>query len=123
MVRTHIQLREDQAAAIERLAHARSVSMAALIRDAVYQYVEREAVLSLDDRWQRSLAGVGGFRSGGRAYRRRTTSSSPLPQSECLRRCAVPRRPAPQRRAIRPGSGLLTAGDRRRRTQPYDGIE
>lgn len=73
MVRTHIQLREDQAAAIERLAHARSVSMAALIRDAVHQNVEREAVLSLDDRWQRSLAGVGGFRSGGRAYRRRTT--------------------------------------------------
>jgi predicted transcriptional regulator len=65
MVRTHIQLREDQAAAIKRLVHERSVSMAAVIRDAVDQYVERESDLSLDDRWQRSLAAVGGFHSGG----------------------------------------------------------
>ena len=45
--------------------HERSVSMAAVIRDAVHQYVERESDLSLDDRWQRSLAAVGGFHSGG----------------------------------------------------------
>jgi predicted transcriptional regulator len=65
MIRTQIQLSEDEAAAVKRLAAQRSVSMAAVIRDAVDQYVERESDLSLDARWERSLAAVGGFRSGG----------------------------------------------------------
>ena len=65
MVRTQIQLSEDEAAAVKRLAHERAVSMAAVIRDAVDQYVRRESGVSLDERWQRSLGAVGGFRSGG----------------------------------------------------------
>lgn len=64
MVRTQIQLSEDEAAPVKRLAHERSVSMAAVIRDAVDQYVSREAGVSLDERWRRSLAAVGGFHSG-----------------------------------------------------------
>lgn len=65
MVRTQIQLSEDEVAAVKRLARERSVSMAAVIREAVDQYVRRESGVSLDERWQRSLAAVGGFRSRG----------------------------------------------------------
>jgi predicted transcriptional regulator len=64
MVRTQIQLSEDEAEAVKRLARERSVSMAAVIREAVDQYVSRESGASLDERWQRSQAAVGGFRSG-----------------------------------------------------------
>ena len=65
MVRTQIQLSEDEAAAVKRLASERSVSMAAVIRAAVDQYVSRESGVSIDERWERSLAAVGGFHSGG----------------------------------------------------------
>jgi len=65
MVRTQIQLSEEEAVAVKRLARERSVSMAAVIRAAVDQYVQRESGESLDERWQLSLAAVGGFRSGG----------------------------------------------------------
>jgi predicted transcriptional regulator len=65
MVRTQIQLSEDEVVAVKRLARERSVSMAAVIRDAVDQYVSRESGVSLDERWRRSLAAVGGFHSGG----------------------------------------------------------
>lgn len=64
VVRTQIQLSEDEVAAVKRLAAARGVSMAAVIRDAVDRYVEREAEETLDQRWARSLAAIGGFRSG-----------------------------------------------------------
>jgi predicted transcriptional regulator len=52
------------AEAVKRLARERSVSMAAVIRDAVDEYVRRESGVSLDAHWQRSLAAVGGFHSG-----------------------------------------------------------
>lgn len=65
MVRTQIQLSEDEAVAVKRLARERSISMAAVIRIAVDEYVEREASPSLAESWQRSLAALGGFRSGG----------------------------------------------------------
>jgi hypothetical protein len=64
MVRTQIQLSEREADAVKRLARERSVSMAAVIRDAVDQYLERESGVPLDERWRRSLAGLGGFHSG-----------------------------------------------------------
>jgi len=64
MVRTQIQLSEDEVVAVKRLARERSVSMAAVIRDAVDQYVHRESGASLEERWRRSLAAVGGLRSG-----------------------------------------------------------
>ena len=64
MVRTQIQLSEDEAVAVKRLARERSVSMASVIREAVDMYVRRESGLSLDERWERSLAAVGGFHSG-----------------------------------------------------------
>lgn len=64
MLRTQIQLREEEVSAIKKLARERSVSMAAVIRAAVDDYVARESGLSLDERWRRSLAAIGGFRSG-----------------------------------------------------------
>ncbi len=64
MVRTQIQLSEDEVEAVKKLARERSVSMAAVIRDAVDEYISRESGPSLDERWRRSLAAVGGFRSG-----------------------------------------------------------
>jgi hypothetical protein len=63
MVCAQIQLSEDEAVAVKRLARERSVSIAAVIRDAVDQYVSRESGVSLGERWQRSLAAVGGLRS------------------------------------------------------------
>jgi predicted transcriptional regulator len=63
-VRTQIQLSEDQVVAVKRLARERSVSKAAVIREAVDQYVSRESGVTIDERRQRSLAAVGGLRSG-----------------------------------------------------------
>ena len=65
MVRTQIQLGEAEADAVKRLARERSVSMAAVIRDAVDQYVHRESGASFNERRRRSPAAVGGFHSGG----------------------------------------------------------
>lgn len=61
MVRTQIQVTEEQAERLRRLAAERDTSMAALIRDAV-------DALALgadpDERRRRALAVVGGFASG-----------------------------------------------------------
>lgn len=62
MVRTQIQLTDDQARELKRLAAQRQVSMATLVREAVDQ------LLSADERaarWERALAAVGRFRSDG----------------------------------------------------------
>jgi predicted transcriptional regulator len=64
MVRTQIQLSEEEAHAIKALARERSVSMAAVIRDAVDLYVRRESGRSLESRWALSVAAIGGFHSG-----------------------------------------------------------
>ncbi len=64
MVRTQIQLSEDEAAAVKRLATSRGVSMAAVIRAAVDRYVERESEESLASKWARSMAAVGSLQSG-----------------------------------------------------------
>jgi len=56
MVRTQIQLTDEQARAIKRVAAERGVSMAALIRQAVEVVLEAE---SPDARWERALAVIG----------------------------------------------------------------
>lgn len=61
MVRTQIQLTEEQAAAIKRIAAQRGVSMAAVIRDAV------DGILDGDERrarWERALSVIGQGSSG-----------------------------------------------------------
>jgi len=59
MVRTQIQLTDEQARRLRRLAAERGVSMAALVRDGV------ERVLAEQDReelWRRALSVVGKYR-------------------------------------------------------------
>jgi uncharacterized protein with von Willebrand factor type A (vWA) domain len=62
MVRTQIQLTEDQARQLKAAAAVRGVSMAQLIREAVDQAL----IASSDDaRWRLALTAVGAFRSDG----------------------------------------------------------
>ncbi len=62
MVRTQIQLTEEQAERLRRLAADRGVSMAALIREAVDVIASRDDV---DARWDRAMEAVGCGASGG----------------------------------------------------------
>lgn len=62
MIRTQIQLTEDQAKALKELAHRRGVSMAELVREGV------DGLLDADDyeaRWRRAVSVVGKFRGDG----------------------------------------------------------
>jgi hypothetical protein len=64
MVRMQIQLTEEQARAVRRLARERGVSIAAVIRDAVERSLS-EGPRSRHDAWERALQVVGAFKSGG----------------------------------------------------------
>jgi Arc/MetJ-type ribon-helix-helix transcriptional regulator len=59
MVRTQIQLTEEQAAGLKRLAAERGVSMAEVVRDAVEQALAADEIAA---RRARALAVVGKFR-------------------------------------------------------------
>ncbi|HXJ64649.1 MAG TPA: CopG family transcriptional regulator [Actinomycetota bacterium] len=61
MIRTQMQLREDQVRALKRRAAERGVSMAELIRDAVDRELERD---DEEAKWERAFAVMGKFRSG-----------------------------------------------------------
>jgi metal-responsive CopG/Arc/MetJ family transcriptional regulator len=63
MIRTQIQLRDEQARALKRAADERGVSMAEVIRQAVDRYV---ASGHSEPRRHRAIAAIGGFRSGHR---------------------------------------------------------
>jgi predicted DNA-binding protein len=63
MVRTQIQLTEEQARALKGLAAERGVSMAALVREAVDRALGEGT--ELDRKWQRALSVVGKYRGGG----------------------------------------------------------
>jgi hypothetical protein len=60
--RTQISLSSRQAQALRRLAEKRNTSMAALIREAVDRTYGLQT--TVDMRWERALASVGGFYSG-----------------------------------------------------------
>ena len=63
MVRTQIQLTEEQAAKLKRIAAKRGVSMAEVIREAVETIPDRD---DRAERWARALAvaGIGHDRDG-----------------------------------------------------------
>ena len=63
MIRTQIQLTEQQVQRLKALAHARGVSMAELIRESVDKLLASPEVVDLEERKRRALAIVGMFRS------------------------------------------------------------
>jgi len=66
MVRTQIQLTEDQAKTLKRLAHSRHLSVAELIRQAVESLIRSGGGVDLEERRKRALDIVGRFSSGKR---------------------------------------------------------
>lgn len=66
MIRTQIQLTEDQARMLQRLAKERGISMASVIREAVDETLAREIKPSDTERKQRAIKVAGAFRSGTR---------------------------------------------------------
>jgi len=68
MVRTQIQLTEEQAEEVKRIARTRRVSVAKVIREAVDNVIRSGAgvVTDAEDRRNRALNAVGKFSSGKR---------------------------------------------------------
>lgn len=64
MVRTQIQLTEEQADLLKKNAAARHISVAELIRQAVETYINSGAVVNVEERRKRAIAAAGKFRSG-----------------------------------------------------------
>ena len=66
MVRTQIQLTEDQARHVKRIAAEQGVSMAAVIRQGLDLLLRSaEAAVSDGERAARAISAAGRFRSGG----------------------------------------------------------
>ena len=66
MVRTQIQLTEDQARHVKRVAAERGVSMATVIRQGVDLLLRSaETAVTDDERADRAVSAAGRFRSGG----------------------------------------------------------
>ncbi len=63
MVRTQIQLTEDQAQALKEMAADQHVSVAEIIRRSVDTVIRSSMGCSQDERWRRALAAAGRFHS------------------------------------------------------------
>lgn len=66
MVRTQIQLTEEQARALKRLASRKHVSLAALVRAGVDEVLRSEGAITDTERRRRAVKAAGRFRSGRR---------------------------------------------------------
>jgi predicted DNA-binding ribbon-helix-helix protein len=66
MVRTQIQLTEDQAKALKEIAQSRHLSVAELIRKAVDTVIKSNTVVNAEERHKRAMEIVGKFSSGKR---------------------------------------------------------
>jgi len=64
MVRTQIQITEEQAAAVKRLARLRGISMAEVIRQGVDQVLRTEGPVDAEERRRRALSVIGRYHSG-----------------------------------------------------------
>ena len=64
MVRTQIQLTEDQVKALKKIAVSRQVSVAKLIRRAVDTMIKTSTAADPEDRRERALESAGKFSSG-----------------------------------------------------------
>lgn len=63
MKRAQIQFREEQLAALRKLAAGRGKSVAALVRDAVDELIARAPGAGEPERWRRAAAVTGEFSS------------------------------------------------------------
>jgi hypothetical protein len=64
MVRTQVQLTEQQAKALKKLASSRHLSIAEIIRQAVDTMIRSNIVVDAEERRKRALDAAGRFRSG-----------------------------------------------------------
>jgi hypothetical protein len=64
MIRTQIQLTEDQARTLKALAAERQSSVAELIRQSVDRFILDVVGISTDERHRRAAAAVGRYSSG-----------------------------------------------------------
>ena len=71
MVRTQIQLTDEQARAIKRIAATKGVSVAEVIRRAVEGVIKSSPKADMEERQKRALEIVGKFRSGKRDVSKR----------------------------------------------------
>jgi len=63
MIRTQIQLTEEQAEALKQLAAHKRISMAEMIRRSIDSTLEREGA-EREELWERAMSVVGIFNSG-----------------------------------------------------------
>ena len=64
MVRTQIQLTENQAKALKKIAQSRHLSVAEIIRKAVDTLIKSSSVIDTEERHKRAMEIVGKFGSG-----------------------------------------------------------
>jgi hypothetical protein len=64
MVRTQVQLSEEDLAELRRLAAEEGVSVSALVRRGVKQVLESRRKPSREELWARAMSVVGKYRSG-----------------------------------------------------------
>ena len=64
MVRTQIQLTDEQWKTLRKMAAERNLSLAELVRQGVNILLRSYGLVSREERWERALAAVGRFRSG-----------------------------------------------------------
>ena len=64
MIRTQVQLTEEQARSLRMLASKRRVSIAELVRQSVDFFVHSSMVTDVEARRKRAIAVAGRFRSG-----------------------------------------------------------
>ena len=71
MVRTQIQLTEEQAKALKKIALSRHLSIAELIRQAVDTVIRTNTMVDIEERRKRAIDIVGRFSSGKRDISRK----------------------------------------------------
>ncbi|HET58267.1 MAG TPA: ribbon-helix-helix protein, CopG family [Deltaproteobacteria bacterium] len=71
MIRTQIQLTDEQARAIKKIAAAKGVSVAEVIRRAVEGVIRSDTRMGTEERQKRALDIVGKFGSGKRDVSKR----------------------------------------------------
>ncbi|HHT9108543.1 MAG TPA: CopG family transcriptional regulator [Candidatus Wunengus sp. YC63] len=71
MVRTQIQLTEEQVKALKKIALSRHLSIAELIRQAVDTVIRTNTMVDIEERRKRAIDIVGRFSSGKRDISRK----------------------------------------------------